>query len=483
MLKKDLKEYIKAACSGIWIKTYEPEECAREIETLAKEMKAVLVVWDMADGFQSPTNPDKSQKMPNPIEPLLKVASEWKGLDCPKILALHNYHKFIDNVQVMQTLNNEVQKGKQTGTFFIVLSPLIALPIEIEKKFMVLEHKLPTEDALKELALEMSEEITEVSDEVIKGMIGLTRGEAELACALSLVRHKKLDPESIWSVKTQAVKKRGGISLFRSTIGFEALGGMENLKAFSKRLLRNGQKHHPKGILLLGPSGVGKSAYAKALGKEIGRPTLVLDIASMYSKHVGDTEQNIRQSLDTADAMGNVVLFIDEIEKSLSGQGSEGDSGVSSRLFGTLLTWLSDRDDRNSGVFFIATANDIKKLPPEFSRSGRFDGKFFIDLPQKVEREQIWKIHEQRYEVTGERPEDENYSGADIEETCRLAALLDVPLKVAAMNVIPSAITYGEQVRDLRDWAKNRCLSAEYSGYYQGERVTDNRRKLDVSDG
>ena len=212
--------------------------------------------------------------------------------------------------------------------------------------------------------------------------------------------------------------------------------------------------------------GRGKSQSCKALGNEAGRPTLLLDVGALYGSLVGQTEQNVRQALRIADAMSPAVLFVDEVEKALSGLGSAGDSGVSTRLFGTLLTYLSDR---TSDVFVVGTCNDISKLPPEFSRAERWDGVFFLDLPDAREKDAIWSLYRAQYGVPeGQaRPDDTSWTGAEVKSCCRLAALLDVPLTQAAHHVVPVAVTAAEQVERLRAWASGRCLDASAPGVYR----------------
>jgi SpoVK/Ycf46/Vps4 family AAA+-type ATPase len=174
---------------------------------------------------------------------------------------------------------------------------------------------------------------------------------------------------------------------------------------------------------------------------------------------------NLRQALRIADAMSPCVLFCDELEKALSGVGSTGDSGVSTRLFGNLLTWLSDHE---SDVFFVGTSNDISKLPPEFARAERFDGIFFLDLPTAKEKDAIWAMYQAHFNLPqGQaRPDDSSWTGAEIRACCRLAALLDVSLTQAARNVVPVATTASEAVERLRTWATGRCLSATSPGIY-----------------
>jgi SpoVK/Ycf46/Vps4 family AAA+-type ATPase len=219
-------------------------------------------------------------------------------------------------------------------------------------------------------------------------------------------------------------------------------------------------------LLLLGVAGSGKSAFAKGLGNETGRPTLLLDLGALMGGLVGSTEANIRQALRIADATSPCVLFIDELEKALAGVGSSGDSGVSTRMFGTILTWLSDHE---SDVFFVATSNDISKLPPEFARAERFDGVFFLDLPTGKDKDSIWELYRQQFgiPVSQARPDDTSWTGAEIKSCCRLAALLEVTLTQAAHNVVPVAVTAAEQVERLRSWASGRCLNASAPGIYQ----------------
>jgi SpoVK/Ycf46/Vps4 family AAA+-type ATPase len=177
--------------------------------------------------------------------------------------------------------------------------------------------------------------------------------------------------------------------------------------------------------------------------------------------------------------MAPCILFVDEIEKGLSGVGGQGDSGVSTRLFGTMLTWLADHE---TDVFFIATANDVSKLPPEFTRAERMDAVFFLDTPVGKDKDAIWEMYRQKYDIADgqNRPDDASWTGAEIRSCCRLAALLDMTLTQAAHHVVPVAITAAEQVERLRAWATGRCLAASQSGIYHrdGEQPTRPGRRV-----
>ena len=178
--------------------------------------------------------------------------------------------------------------------------------------------------------------------------------------------------------------------------------------------------------------------------------------------------------------MAPCICFVDELEKALAGVGGQGDSGVSTRLFGTLLTWLSDHD---SDVFFIGTCNDISKLPPEFSRAERFDGVFFLDLPDRTEKGTIWQIYRRQFGIPTDQaqPADTDWTGAEIRACCRLAALLDVSLAEAAQNVVPVAVTAAESVEKLRDWASGRWLSASRPGIYRRDGTTGRQSRRRIS--
>ncbi|MCC7423455.1 MAG: AAA family ATPase [Planctomycetaceae bacterium] len=212
------------------------------------------------------------------------------------------------------------------------------------------------------------------------------------------------------------------------------------------------------------------------MGAETWRPVLVLDVGSLMGSLVGLSEERTRQALRILDAMAPCVAMIDEVEKAFAGLSGANDSGVASRMFGTFLTWLNDHE---SDVYVVCTANDVSRLPPEFSRAERFDGVFFLDLPGAEEREAIWTMYLERFEldVRQRRPDDANWSGAEIRACCRLAALLDLPLVQAAQNVVPVAVTAAESVERLRAWASGRCLSADRPGVYRREEPSRGQRR------
>jgi hypothetical protein len=484
-LGDSLREYIEACFTGLWIESHEHDDALADITQLCAQENWRLAVWDLDQGLRVAGQPAESQ-VSDPLAAIRSVnvlAQEGSSA----LLVLVNFHRFLQSAEIVQALARQLAAGKQNRTFVLILSPLVQVPVELEKLFVVLEHPLPDRGQLESIARGVTAQEYEMPSGVelqrlMDAAVGLTRHEAENVFSLSLVRHEKLKVATLWELKSQMLKKSGLVTLYRGDERFEELGGLDALKAFCKRALRARKcdtTARPRGVMLLSPPGCGKSQFAKALGNETGRPTLVLDIGSLMGSLVGQTEGNIRQALKIADAMAPAVLFLDECEKALSGVASSGqtDSGVSARLFGTLLSWLNDHE---SDVFVVATCNDIARLPPEFSRAERFDGVFFLDLPSAEQRQAIWQIHLAHYglEPSEKLPADDLWTGAEIKACCRLAALLDLPLTAAAQNIVPVARTSAESVEKLRQWAAGRCLSADRPGTYELRPSASSRRRV-----
>jgi hypothetical protein len=486
-LSEKLSEYVQACFSGLWIESHEHSDALQEIARLCHSRSWQLVIWDLDQGLRvngsEPTGGTGSDPLAS-IRSINALATEGSSA----LLVLVNFHRFLQSAEIVQALATQLAAGKQNRTFVVILSPVVQIPTELEKLIVVVDHPLPGREQLEEIARGVATDDGELPmgpelDRLLDAAAGLTRVEAENAYSLALVRHGRLQVETLWELKSQTLKKSGLLTLYRGAEAFGDLGGLEALKAFCKRALRNGRRPHggvrPRGVLLLSPPGCGKSQFCKALGNETGRPTLVLDVGSLLGSLVGQSEANIRHALRIIDAMAPAVLFLDECEKAFSGVGASGqtDSGVSARLFGSFLSWLNDHE---SDVFVVATANDITKLPPEFSRAERFDGVFFVDLPDTHQRQAIWQIYLASYglDASQKLPSDEQWTGAEIKACCRLAALLDVPLSAAAQNIVPVARTSGESVEKLRQWASGRCLSADHAGIYEVAAPPGSRRRV-----
>ena len=486
MLKEKLQELISACFTGIWIETHEQHEAIAEIQQLCQKQEWQLATWDIDRGL----NIGSGDNLLEATDPLaaIKAVNALATPDGAAVLVMNNLHKFISSTEILQALQHQLLAGKQNRTIVIGLSPCAKIPTELEKLFVVVEHSLPTREQLEEILRSIATEDGELPGDpllqtVLDAAAGLTRLEAENAFSLSLVRHGRIEPNAIWELKAGMLRKSGLMQLYHGEEDFSSLGGLDNLKAFTKRCLlqpnRDNPLKQPRGVLLLGVPGTGKSAFAKCLGRETGRPTLVLDIGSLMGSLVGQTEANIRRALQIADAMSPCLLFVDELEKALSGATGSGqsDSGVSARLFGTLLSWMNDH---TSNVYLIATCNDISKMPPELTRAERFDGIVFLDLPSREQKDVIWQQYLSTFGLDADQtlPNDKNWTGAEIRACCRLSALLDLPLKQSATNVVPVATTASESVERLRSWANGRCLDAEKGGLYQHRKKSGSRRKV-----
>lgn len=490
-LSNRLTEYVRACFTGIWIESHEHQDALTEIAKLCRDEQWRLATWDIEAGLNIPGQSDTDAMGSDPLGAIRSI----NALATPEgtaILVLQNFHRFMQSAEVVQALSRQILAGKQNRTILVVLSPIVQVPVELEKMFVVIEHELPGRESLAEIARGIAVEEGELPEgseleTVLDAAAGLTRMEAENAFSLSLVRQERITADAVWELKTQTLKKSGLLSLHRGTENFGSLGGLAALKAFCKRALLNPSRGNPlkrpRGVLLLSPPGCGKSQFCKSLGNEVGRPVLILDVGSLMGSLVGQSEERTRQALRIIDAMAPCVAMIDEVEKAFAGMNGNGDSGVSSRMFGAFLSWLNDHE---SDVFVVCTANDVSKLPPEFGRSERFDGIFFLDLPGREEKDAIWNIYLGLYEIDRDQrlPDDASFTGAEIKACCRLAALLDVPLVQAAQNVVPVAVTAAESVDRLRNWASGRCLSANQPGIYRhpnGSSKTRRRVNRDAS--
>jgi hypothetical protein len=477
-LSTRLRELISACFTALWVQTNEPTEATRELTALCRAEGWRLGNWDCDRGMTFPLEPIQMPGVTDTQDPLaiIRALPSITNGSGTTLAVFENLHRFLGATEIIQALARQIHTGKNSRCVVIILAPAVQIPAELDKLFTVVDHELPGHAQLEEIARGVATQDGELPEgddlaRVIEAAAGLTASEAENAYSLALVRHGKLEPETLWELKSQQLKKSGLVSLHRGTESFRQLGGLENLKAFCLRAMRRQSDakagNRPRGVLLLSPPGCGKSQFAKALGNETGRPTVVLDVGALLGSLVGQSESNVRAALKLADAMAPCVVFCDELEKALAGATSSGqtDSGVTARVFGSLLTWLNDHE---SDVFFVGTCNDASKLPPEFARAERFDGVFFVDLPGRDQKDGIWSIYIQHYGLDAKlvRPDDANWTGAEIKSCCRLASLLDVPLIQAAQNVVPVAVTAGDKIESLRQWASGRCLSADRAGVY-----------------
>jgi ATP-dependent 26S proteasome regulatory subunit len=378
----------------------------------------------------------------------------------------------------------------------LLVSPVLAIPPELEKEISVLDLPLPTHQDLFQLLREIvgvvkrneraKVELTrEDVDQLLKAAQGLTLAEAESAFAKAIAHDGRLSRDDVALVleeKRQVIRKSGLLEYTPAEERLADVGGLAELKrwldrrgaAFSEAARAFGLPE-PKGLLLLGVQGCGKSLTAKAIAAQWRLPLLRLDMGRIFSSFIGSSEENLRRAIRVAESVAPVVLWVDEIEKGLSGAGgsSVSDGGVGARVFGGLLTWLQEK---TAPVFVVATANRIEQLPPELLRKGRFDEIFFIDLPAAAERREILQIHLAKrrrdpaaFDLDGLAARTEGFSGAELEQAI-VSALYDAfaekaelgqaHVERAVAESLPLSITMREEIARVREWARTRTRPA-----------------------
>ena len=526
------KDYIcnllKARFPMIYISTWEENRATQMIEEIAADEKKVktvrkVFVWSQTEGFV--TYQEKIKNTASPISALDYI------VECEEasVFILKDFHIFLNPKQqndyiIIRKLRDMVNILKESGKpkNIIFISPMLRLPEELQKEMTVVELDFPNTQELEVLLDEMIEankenpnikiELSEMGKKrLCKTALGLTLQEAENAIARAMVEKGQLSIDEldiILEEKRQVIKKTGILEFVRSDLKIEDVGGLENLKRWllkrNKSWKEEAQKYNipaPKGVLITGVPGCGKSLTAKAISAMWQLPLLRLDMGKIFSGLVGSSEENMRRAISTAEAVAPSILWIDEIEKGFSGNGS-GDGGTSTRIFGTFLTWMQEK---TNPVFVVATANNIEKLPSELLRKGRFDEIFFVDLPTLKERMKIFEVHLRKRlknkEIIGDLDwkEDnlrklalltEGFVGAEIEESV-VSALFEAfaedrklnisDLEKAIHNMVPLSVAQAEQIISTREWANVRAVAAtakEDRTEYVSEPETEEPSKL-----
>lgn len=452
-----ISDYLKAGYPALCILTQEPD---RAEQSLPFEDGVQFYAWDCLRGIRPAKRPQVVDEIRDPVE-----AVNWLSSHQDSVLIAHNLHLFLDIPEVIQAIQNGVTKWKAIGSCLVMISPVIHIRPELEKLFTVMDLELPDEEALFHLQIELAKSVkVEPNPASVRAARGLTEFEAETAFALSLVKEGRFSTRVIAEAKAQMIRK-SGLMEFWPPADISEVGGLENLKSYIRNRARafestNGSLPKPKGILLVGIPGTGKSLSCKATASILNWPLIRLDIGALKNSLVGESERRMRQATSVIDAFGEAVIFLDEVEKMFAGTQSSGqtDSGVSASMFGHFLTWMSET---TTPILVMATANNIAQLPPEFLRAGRFDSIWFVDLPCKAEREQIIQIMNHRYgsEIPLEYSAKMNgYSGSEIEQLAK-DSLFD-GLDQAFDTLIPLSRTMKTEIDSLREWAKTRARFA-----------------------
>jgi SpoVK/Ycf46/Vps4 family AAA+-type ATPase len=511
---KDLEHLMRARYPLIYILSSEErrvEESIRRVLQNREREKGVrtkVYTWSVTEGVRLGTETQGDSK--DPIKALRFVLEAKK--DERAIFILRDLHAFQKNPEVVRLLRDLSRALKETLKTVFLVSPLLSIPPELDKEIAVVEYPLPE---LAEIGAILDRVLAMVPNKapptgqerehIVEAALGLTADEAENVFAKSLVQTGTFDIDVILSEKERIVRKSGVLEFFRTQEKMDNIGGLDQLKswlrkrqgAFSEEA-RNFGLPRPKGILMIGIPGGGKSLTAKAVGAAWRLPLLRLDVGKVFAGIVGSSEENMRRAIAMAEAVAPSILWVDELEKGFSGTGSSNnsDGGTAARVFGSFITWLQEK---TSPVFVIATANNVDELPPEMMRKGRFDEIFFVDLPSLPERREIFAIHLKRrgrspdqFELDLLAEKSDGMTGAEIEQAV-VSAMFDEYDRHGSAGVltsegvvhslqetVPLSRTMKEKIAALRAWCKTRARPA--SSAYATE-PQDAARRIDLDAG
>ncbi len=515
-LEKKVSTLLRARFPILYIPSWEEERIITTFQLLVKNTGLIktprkVFSWSVTNSLldekgKPVVNKNSTSKITQPIN-VLEYINEYNE---PAIFILQDLHIFFGVpgrnpdyivIRKMRDIVSTLKQGSISKNI-ILIAPSIVIPYDLQTDITIVDFPLPSLAEIKAVLNQMidvnrtSKRINfDLSPEDIEHLcnaaLGLTLHEAENAFARAMANDGSLninDLPLILEEKCQVVKKSEILEILNSDTTLSDVGGLQNLKNWLKKRnnswMESAKKYgvpSPKGILITGVPGCGKSLIVKAISEMWQLPLIRLDLGKIYSGIVGSSENNVRRAIQTVEAVSPAILWIDEIEKGFNGIGSSADSGTSSRVFGTFLTWMQEK---TKPVFIAATANDIQLLPPEFLRKGRFDEIFFVDLPTHLERIEIFKLH------LGKRLKEsdiignlklsdelynhladitESFSGAEIEQTvisglfeafAEKRALKEEDLTLAIKNTVPLSVTQAEQIAAIRKWANLRAVSA-----------------------
>jgi AAA+ superfamily predicted ATPase len=512
---KELDVLIRARYPIIYVVSWEEERVEQQLAQIARQRNKKFFIWTLTQGLVRHGTAPGSSKGNSSTDPVQALNQVIDQVD-PAIFLFKDFHPFTEenrvNLSVVRRLRDVAHHLRDSYKTVVIVSPVLQIAPELSKDVTVLEFGLPTAGELSGLLDRIIDDVKSSAkvrvdldadgrERLLQAARGLTLKEAENVFAKTIVLDGKLDADDVsvvFSEKQQIVRKSGLLEYYQSEEGLEAVAGLEQLKQWlTTRGLAFGEKAAefglpaPRGVLLLGVQGCGKSLCAKAAANLWKMPLLRLDIGRMFGSLVGSSEENMRQAIATAESVAPAVLWVDEIDKAFAGVADAGgnDGGTASRVFGTFLTWLSEK---KSPVFVIATANDIRNLPPEMLRKGRLDEIFFVDLPTEPERRDVFRIHLRRrgrdpekFELTELARASDGFSGAEIEEAVisglfeafsRGRDLDQATLRECLASTFPLSRTMSEELHKLRKWATGRARPA--SGEARTETVV--RRKLEL---
>jgi SpoVK/Ycf46/Vps4 family AAA+-type ATPase len=484
----ELETLIRARYPIIYVVSWEEKRVEEALRAITKARNKKMYQWTVTQGMVlNPLNRDEATR-----DPLAALDFVMESRD-QAVFLLKDFHPFLSDTSLVRRLRDLTYALKTSYKTLVLLSPVLKLPPELEKEITVVDYALPSLEDLGRLLDSIIESVranpqvqtqmtTEEREQVLQAALGLTATEAENVFAKSLVERRKFDTDVILSEKEQIIRKSAILEYYRTSEAFADVGGLDLLKDWmDKRTVAFTEKARdyglpaPKGILILGVQGCGKSLSSKAIASLWKLPLLRMDVGKIFGGIVGQSEENIRKAIRVAESTAPNIVWIDELEKGFSGTQSSGisDGGTTARVFGTFIAWLQDK---TAPCFVVATANDVSALPPELLRKGRFDEIFFVDLPDEPEREEIFNIHLKKrrrdpakFDLKALAQATNGYSGAEIEQAI-IAAMYDAfnqdrditteDILKAAKQSIPLSETMKEKIDILRFWAETRARPA-----------------------
>ena len=514
----ELEVLIRARYPLIYVLSWEEQRLMQHVLKIASGLGKKVFEWSINTGLvPSGTNVQSQLHRDTATQdPLVALNNAIDHVE-PALYVFKDFHPFLkcQNMSVIRLLREAASSLKNTYKTIIIVSPLFEMPSELEKDITLIDFDLPKVKDFAALLGRIIEEVKgntklnvnidgKMREQIVHSLLGLTLAEGENVLAKTLVEHRGFGEKSleiINSEKKQIIRKSGLLEYYDAVEKLESVGGLDSLKSWlTKRSVaftdqaREFGLPAPKGVLLLGVQGCGKSLMAKAISSIWKLPLLRFDVGKVFGSLVGSSEQNIRRAIQVAESVSPVVFWIDEIDKAFRGSrgsGASTDAGTSSRVFSAFLTWLSEK---KSPVFVVATANDVSMLPPELLRKGRFDEIFFVDLPLPAERKEIFGVHlakrkmdPSKFDLDVLAQTSAGYSGAEIEEAI-ISAMFDIFYEKQTLTTdrvlqslrqtVPLSKTMSEDVENLRKWATGRARPATIAEVAAA--TGEEKRKLEI---
>lgn len=485
---------IRACYPLIYVPTPEEERLEMAITAIAQRVgNRAVYIWDFVEGYQGNPNSENAARR-NPLQALElveKLPSNTNG-----VFILRDFQRFLEDISVSRKLRNLARRLKAEAKNIVMVAPNIQIPSDLTEIITIVDFPLPNGEEIQAEMQRLLGGLGQTLDgklqqELARAAQGLSMERIRRVLTRCIADHGQLlaeDVELMLEEKRQSIRQTEILDFYPASERISDIGGLDNLKdwllrrggAFSESARRYGLPY-PRGLLLAGIQGTGKSLTAKAIAHHWHLPLLRLDVGRLFGGLVGESESRTRQMINLAEALAPCVFWVDEIDKAFGGLDGRGDGGTASRVFGTFITWLAEK---TSPVFVVATANNVQSLPPELLRKGRFDEIFFVGLPNEREREAIFTVHLSRlrpfklkdYDVQRLANETPEFSGAEIEQILVEAMHIGFSqnrdfttddILTAASQVVPLARTAKEQIQLLQDWAaagKARLASRE-SGF------------------